>query len=306
MKQINLEEISILQMQIFIAAARELNYTRAANICNVTQPTVSRSVDALEKTLGLSLLYKRGNRMNLTSSGKVLQDCFQEVLCELYRNIQIANGLQKGIERTLRITYPIRSNMSKILAPLIHEYRENTETQIELKDSMHTNGLQYVLENKCDLMFTTNYDVETIKDKEGLKFHKVVESPIQAYMLRTNPLSCKRKLSFADFENYKLIVPKQEKDSYYMRKMDQWFKNEKYTPTISRYCDFAMEGIINIQNDDEVLLLDGFSLPFTLQHLVSVEVEDAVSNITMLWRKDELQEGVVAEFIEYIKNQTFH
>ena len=49
MKQINLEEISILQMQIFITAANELNYTRTANICNVTQPTVSRSIDALEK-----------------------------------------------------------------------------------------------------------------------------------------------------------------------------------------------------------------------------------------------------------------
>ena len=306
MKQINLEEISILQMQIFIAAARELNYTRAAGVCNVTQPTVSRSVDALEKTLGLSLLYKRGNRMNLTPAGQVLQECFQEVLCELYRNIQIANGLQKGIERTLRITYPIRSNMSKILAPIIHEYRESTEIQIELKDSIHTNGLQYVLENKCDLMFTTNFDVENIKDKESLNFHKLVEAPIQAYMLRTNPLSCKRKLSFSDFENYKLIVPKQEKDLYYMRKMERWFEHESYKPTISRYCDFAMEGIINIQKDDEILLLDGVSLPFTLRHLVSVEVEGTVSNITMLWRKNELQEGVVAEFIEYMKNQTIN
>ena len=93
MKQINLEEISILQMQIFITAANELNYTRTANICNVTQPTVSRSIDALEKTLGLTLFYKRSNRMQVTPAGKVIHDCFQEVLCELYRNIQIGHEL---------------------------------------------------------------------------------------------------------------------------------------------------------------------------------------------------------------------
>ena len=72
MRHFNLDSLSFLQIQIFIAAARELNYTRAAKICNVTQPTVSRSMDALEKTLGLQLFIRNGNHMPLSPAGRLL------------------------------------------------------------------------------------------------------------------------------------------------------------------------------------------------------------------------------------------
>lgn len=119
-------------------------------------------------------------------------------------------------------------------------------------------------------------------------------------MLRTNPLSCKRKLSFDDLKDQKLMVPKWEKDSYYNKRMEQWFRELDYAPVISRYCDFALEGAVNIQNDDEILLTDSFSLPFHLPHLVEVQIENTETNITMLWRKKEIQDGIVMKFVDYI------
>lgn len=300
MKQINLEEISILQMQIFITAANELNYTRTANICNVTQPTVSRSIDALEKTLGLTLFYKRSNRMQVTPAGKVIHDCFQEVLCELYRNIQIGHELQDGIGAKLRVTFPLRTNISRILAPSIQNFKEESGAHIEYKDSEHMVGIQYLLENRVDVMFTSDFDINVNGRNDELNHSVVLSAPMKAFMLRTNPLSCKRKLSFDDLRDQKLMVPKWEKDSYYNKRMEQWFRELDYAPVISRYCDFALEGAVNIQNDDEILLTDSFSLPFHLPHLVEVQIENTETNITMLWRKKEIQDGIVMKFVDYI------
>ena len=63
MRYFPLSNISIFQIEIFLAAAKELNYTRAARICSTTQPTVSRQISALEETLGIVLFVKRGSNL---------------------------------------------------------------------------------------------------------------------------------------------------------------------------------------------------------------------------------------------------
>lgn len=302
MKQLNLEGISILQMQIFITAGNELNYTRTASICNVTQPTVSRSIDALEKTLDLTLLYKRSNRMQLTPAGKVIHSCFKEQLCELYRNIQIAHEQQRGIGSKLRITYPMHSNLSKPISFLGHAFQENSEEEtvsIEYKNSTYTEGLQYLLENRVDVQFSVDLIQDMAEKYEELESSVIMKMPLTAYMLRTNPLSCKRKLSFQDLQGQKLIVQKREADAYCARYLEQCFAQAGYVPSISRYFDFALEGALNIQSDDEVLIADRLALSFNISHLTSVEIEGTEMKYIMLWRKEKNKETVVSNFVKY-------
>lgn len=302
MKQLNLEGISILQMQIFITAGNELNYTRTASICNVTQPTVSRSIDALEKTLDLTLLYKRANRMQLTPAGKVIHSCFKEQLCELYRNIHIAHEQQQGIGSKLRITYPVHSNLSKPISFLGHAFQEKNvgeNVSLEYKNSTYTEGLQYLLENRVDVQFSVDLIQEMAEQYGELESCVIMEMPLRAYMLRTNPLSCKRKLSFQDLQGQKLIVQKRETDAYCARYLEQCFVRAGYVPTISRYCDFALEGALNIQSDEEVLIADRLALSFQISHLTSVEIEGARMKYIMIWRKDENKDTVVSGFVKY-------
>ena len=57
---------------VFDAAARSLNFQTAAQELNVTQPSISHSIKALERHLGMPL-FERGNRgVRLTSAGEAL------------------------------------------------------------------------------------------------------------------------------------------------------------------------------------------------------------------------------------------
>lgn len=304
MKQLNLEGINILQMQIFITAGTELNYTRTAYICNVTQPTVSRSIDALERALDLKLIYKKSNRMQLTEAGQVIHSCFKENMCELYRNIQIAHDQQQGIGSKLRITYGINSNLTKMIADLGQSFLKKTEGEnisIEYKNSSRTEGLQYLLQNRVDVLFAIDLIKEIAEKDKELDYCILLELPLMAYMLRTNALSCKRKLSFQDMEGQELIVQKPEKDSCCTRKLEEWFVKEGIIPHISHYCDFTMEGVMNIQKDNEVLLADQFDLPQQLSHLARVEVENTKMQYVVLWRKSDTNNKVISEYINCAK-----
>lgn len=302
MKQIDLTGINILQMQIFITAGNELNYTRAASICNVTQPTVSRSIDALEKILDLTLLTKRANRMQLTPAGKVIHSCFKEILCELYRNIQIAHEQQNVISSKLRITYPLYSSLSKPISLLAQSFQSqisNKDISVEFKNSGHMEGVQYLLEDKADILFAVD-SIQEIADRyDELESCTIMQMPLTAYMLRTNPLSCKRALSFQDLENQKLIVQKRESDSYCARRLDACFSRAEYKPVISRYCDFTLEGALNLQADDEILIADRFALSFHPPQLICVDMKDADMKYIMMWRKEKAQSKAVADFVKY-------
>src|SRR5262245_35198163 len=68
------ETMDIRQLQYLAALAREKHFTRAAKVCNVTQPTLSGRIRQLEQELGVPIV-ERGQRFHgLTPEGeKVLK-----------------------------------------------------------------------------------------------------------------------------------------------------------------------------------------------------------------------------------------
>lgn len=64
--------INIDYYKTFYHAAKELNYTRAAEKLFVSQSSVSQSIRTLEDHLGAKLFYRNGKSMELTEEGKAL------------------------------------------------------------------------------------------------------------------------------------------------------------------------------------------------------------------------------------------
>ena len=60
-------------MRYFLAAAREENMTRAAELLHVTQPTLSKQLKALEEELGKKLFTRHSFSIQLTEEGILLR-----------------------------------------------------------------------------------------------------------------------------------------------------------------------------------------------------------------------------------------
>ena len=68
------------QIRYFLAVCETLNFTRAAECCNVTQPALTRAVQKLEEEMGGLLLHRERSHTHLTEFGQAMRSHLEGVL----------------------------------------------------------------------------------------------------------------------------------------------------------------------------------------------------------------------------------
>ncbi|HBT02973.1 MAG TPA: LysR family transcriptional regulator, partial [Citreicella sp.] len=58
------------QLRCFVAVASEMNFHRAADRLNMTQPPLSRQIKQLEHAIGIELFDRSGRQIRLTPGGE--------------------------------------------------------------------------------------------------------------------------------------------------------------------------------------------------------------------------------------------
>ena len=73
-------KMELHQIRYFVAAAETLNFTRAAEICGVSQPSLTRAIQKLEEELGGPLFRREGRRTHLTELGRMVRPRLEQAL----------------------------------------------------------------------------------------------------------------------------------------------------------------------------------------------------------------------------------
>ncbi len=99
------------QIRYFLAVAEDLNFTKAAERCNVSQPALSRAIQALEQELGGPLFRRERSHTHLSELGRMVQPHLAEVL----DSTQSAKRLAQEYGRLKKT--PMRLGIMSTIAP---------------------------------------------------------------------------------------------------------------------------------------------------------------------------------------------
>ncbi|QOF70636.1 LysR family transcriptional regulator [Aminobacter sp. SR38] len=72
--------MNLAQIRYFLTLAETLNFTDAARLCGVAQPTLTRAIQKLEHELGGTLVYRDGKDTRLTSLGSDVREEFAAIV----------------------------------------------------------------------------------------------------------------------------------------------------------------------------------------------------------------------------------
>lgn len=106
------------QVRYFLAVARLLNFTRAAEDCNVTQPSLTRAIKQLEAELGGDLFRRERPAAQVTELGQrmlpLLQQCYDSAIGAR----MLASSFKSGEIGALRIALTHSIDLSLIIPHL--------------------------------------------------------------------------------------------------------------------------------------------------------------------------------------------
>jgi LysR family hydrogen peroxide-inducible transcriptional activator len=99
------------QVRYFLAVAEDLNFTKAAERCNVTQPALSRAIQQLEGEMGGPLFHRERGNSHVTELGRMLEPHLRQ----MYEKSQSAQQLAKDYVRLKKT--PLKIGIMSTIAP---------------------------------------------------------------------------------------------------------------------------------------------------------------------------------------------
>ena len=91
------------KLEFFIAVAREQSFSRAAEVCGVTQPTLSAGIKQLEDTLGVLLVNRSSRYHGLTPEGERVLEWAKRIVGDSRAMRQEVRALKSGLTGLMRI-----------------------------------------------------------------------------------------------------------------------------------------------------------------------------------------------------------
>lgn len=145
--------MELRQLRYFIAVAQQRNFSRAAEILNITQPPLSRQIQLLEEELGVALFHRTSRPVRLTDGGRLFYEQALQVLGRIDQMVDSTRRAGLKEKQVLSIGF-VASMLYAGLPPLIGQLRQSApELDIQLVELLSIQQLPALKERRIDLGF---------------------------------------------------------------------------------------------------------------------------------------------------------
>lgn len=193
--------IGMRQVRYFLAAAEELNFTRAANKCKVSQPTLTRAILRLEGEMGGDLFHRERSLTHLTELGSQIRPLLEQVFKNAVKASQLARSIRSQTTARLHIGFPQHVPLGPIapqLLALTHvfpefDFRVTRGAQAELTEKLKAGDL--------DVMF----GCAPSEEWDRFEFWKLFHCQFKLVFTRDHPFAQKMLINVDDLEGMSLL-----------------------------------------------------------------------------------------------------
>jgi DNA-binding transcriptional LysR family regulator len=141
------------QVRYFLAVANTLNFTRAAEICNVTQPALTKGVQKLEQALGGQLICRERQLTHLTDLGKAVLPMLERALASTEAVRRRAREFQQKEMAPLAIGLAPSISASLVLEPIAEISQYVPGLNVELREESPNRLVELLLEGDINVAF---------------------------------------------------------------------------------------------------------------------------------------------------------
>lgn len=282
-------------LNYFVATARELNMTRAAQKLLVSQPALSRQIADLEDELGVKLFNRQPRHLTLTPAGQYLYEQAKEILTlasKTKSNLQSSAVISGDLTIAAGESFAMQRLMN-IVSNIIRDY---PTVKIHI-----LSGDYEFAERRLD---TGAVDFAVIIGNLPLDNYASLQLPEKdtwgVLMTKDDPLAKKSAITAEDLVGRNVLNSQQAENRKYF---DSWFGNYKEQINIIGTVNLNFNGTLLVKNKAAIML--------TLDKLANISDESNLTfrpitpmlkqPVTVIWKRETNKSPVADLFLNRLR-----
>lgn len=219
--------MNLNHLYYFQVLAETEHCTQAASILNITQPSLSHAISALEKDLGCYLFEKQGRNIKLTKYGRIFYDYIQKGLHEIQLGEKRLRDLtsQENGWIDLAFIYTLGSHYVPNLLQNFLTLPNHKNIKFSLKQGNTTEIIQGLLQEKYDVAFCSY-----VENQPDINFLPIAQEEIVLVVSRHHPLAVHDEIDLAQLKEETFVY--YDKQSGIRPLLDSLFKQVHFQPNI--------------------------------------------------------------------------
>jgi DNA-binding transcriptional LysR family regulator len=193
------------QMKNFLEAAKELNFTAAAERLYMTQPALSQQIAAMEKELNTQLFVRRNNSLRLTLSGETLYNGIGDLYQRYLALVEAVIDASSGSSGQFSIGLLEDQLLDDVLVSSISELvKNNPNVQICVNRHDYSSLYSGLIDGSLDLAVTLVYDEVAMN---GMQIMPIYTSPVYLAVSKKHPAAQLNQINFKDIAGISETIP---------------------------------------------------------------------------------------------------
>jgi len=285
-------------LRYFLAVAYEGNISHAANSLHLSQPTLSRQLQALEEELGKQLFIRGQRKITLTESGFLLKQRAEEMIAIADRTEKDLRNNETELSGILTFG-SIESTASPILSTYLKEFHDeypNVTYDIY-------SGTGDVIRERVDKGVSDIGILIEPFNLDGYEYIRLPQKDVLGVLTRKgSKLGLLEKVSVTDLIDQPLIITSRPAAR---EKLENWFgdllQEMQILATynlIANAVDLAEVGLGN------VICIQGVTKNFIPENLVFRPFKPCLeSALVVIWKKNTFFSLTTQRFIEFLQRK---
>ncbi len=197
--------MKLSQIRYFVTVCQYGNMTRAAEEFHISQPALTKAIQALEEEFGFPLFDRSGKKFRLTAEGKVFREQAEELVDHADRVIRDMRELGNCRGKIHVVTMP-NIGVFVVSGPLWQFQQEHPQTPLNVVETTKNSALEALDHETADIAVLISNRISREKYQVLPFFH----SQVVYCMGPEHPLAGRKSVVFQDVLPYPMILEKND------------------------------------------------------------------------------------------------
>jgi DNA-binding transcriptional LysR family regulator len=288
------------QLRSFQIVAHTLSFTRAAEILDYAQSSVTAQIQSLEKELGVRLFDRLGRRIILTEAGRRLLEYAERIL-QMTDEALLAVAHPEEPTGHLHISAPETLTAFR-LPPMLRQFRARYPgVQLRLQSIQKSEVFERISEGKIDIAF--NFDNPAMEPPPSICVRELMQEPLLVIAPPEHPLADCRQIDANDFRSELMLLTETFCTYRHMFEDAVAAQGVRLTDTMEYHSVEAIKQCVMAGVGLGVLPEVAVARELREERLVALNWTDkpVILSTFLMWHRERVMAPVMEDFIQMVE-----